>query len=275
METLTAKQFRFADFELNGAKRLLLRDGKPIALNSKTFDLLLALVERHGEILSKDELLEKVWAGQFVEEGNLTVQVSTLRKIFGERKNEHRFIVTVPGRGYSFVAELDDDTDGEIVVERHSLSRIIIEEKEAEDSSAIETNGHQTAQLRETFPRVNRRSKNYLLVVAAVSVLLVGALGYWIYQRNSRQQSFASGWIAPTQAVRPRQLTTNGKVSFAALSPDGNHFAYTIGQTDKPSLWYANTNGKQQIQIRPPENGIVSRLDLRAGRKRDLLRRRK
>ncbi|MDQ3180959.1 MAG: winged helix-turn-helix domain-containing protein [Acidobacteriota bacterium] len=66
MEILTAQTF-FADFELNGAKRLLLKKGQAVSLNSKTFDLLFVLVENHGQILSKDELLEKVWAGQFIE----------------------------------------------------------------------------------------------------------------------------------------------------------------------------------------------------------------
>src|SRR6186713_3220527 len=111
MKTFSAQYFKFAEFELDGTKRLLLKQGSPVALNSKTFDLLLALVENRGEVLGREQLLERVWNGQFVEEGNLTVQVSALRKIFGERKDEHRFIVTVPGRGYSFVAELDDSQD--------------------------------------------------------------------------------------------------------------------------------------------------------------------
>lgn len=106
MEILTAQTFSFGDFHLDASKRLLLKHGETVPLNSKTFDLLLALLENHGQVLSKDELLEKVWAGQFVEENNLTVHISALRKIFGEKKGEHRFIVTVPGRGYSFVAEI-------------------------------------------------------------------------------------------------------------------------------------------------------------------------
>lgn len=77
-----------------------------VALNSKTFDLLLTLVENYGKVLGKDELLEKVWEGQFVEENNLTVQISALRKIFGESKNENKFIVTIPGKGYKFIAEI-------------------------------------------------------------------------------------------------------------------------------------------------------------------------
>ncbi|HMS44064.1 MAG TPA: winged helix-turn-helix domain-containing protein, partial [Pyrinomonadaceae bacterium] len=103
MTEAAEKTFSFDDFELSGAKRLLLKKGEAVALNSRTFDLLLTLVENRGRILSKDELLETVWEGQFVEENNLTVHISTLRKIFGEKKDEHRFIVTIPGKGYKFV----------------------------------------------------------------------------------------------------------------------------------------------------------------------------
>src|SRR5205809_4993131 len=103
MESLPVKKYAFAEFELDCARKRLLKQGKPVALNYRAYELLAVLVERKGEILSKDELLEKVWEGQFVEEGNLPVHISALRKIFGEKKDDNRFIVTVPGRGYSFV----------------------------------------------------------------------------------------------------------------------------------------------------------------------------
>lgn len=106
METLVAQTFSFGDFELDGAKRLLLKQGKPVSLNSKAFDLLYVLVENHGQIVHKEELFDKVWEGQFVEENNLTVHISALRKIFGERKNDHQFIATIPGKGYKFVADV-------------------------------------------------------------------------------------------------------------------------------------------------------------------------
>lgn len=98
--------FLFGEFELSGAKRSLLKSGKSVSLNSKTFDLLLFLVENHGRILSKNELLDKVWENQFVEENNLSVQIAALRKIFGEKKGEHQFIATVPGKGYKFIADV-------------------------------------------------------------------------------------------------------------------------------------------------------------------------
>lgn len=97
-----AKFFSFGDFELDAERRLLLKQGKSVALNAKAFNLLLILVQHRGHVLGKDELMEKIWAGQFVEENNLAVQVSALRKIFGERKDEHRFIVTVLGPAIRF-----------------------------------------------------------------------------------------------------------------------------------------------------------------------------
>lgn len=122
MESLTAAKFRFGNFELDCARRSLTRDGEPVELNAKTFDLLQQLVENQGRLVTKDELLERVWPGQFVEENNLTVQISAIRKAFGERKGEHAFITTVSGRGYSFVEK----------VERVEVEKPVIENAVAE-----------------------------------------------------------------------------------------------------------------------------------------------
>ena len=116
MHSEVNKRFSFGEFELDADRRLLLKSGETVNLNSKTFDLLLTLVENHGQVLTKGDLLDKVWENQFVEENNLTVHVAALRKALGETKNDHRFIVTVPGKGYQFVAELNEPTNGEIVV---------------------------------------------------------------------------------------------------------------------------------------------------------------
>jgi predicted ATPase/DNA-binding winged helix-turn-helix (wHTH) protein len=107
MEILTTAKFRFGEYEMDCGRRSLTRDGEPMSLNSKAFDLLQQLVENHGSVLTKDDLLTSVWPGQFVEENNLTVHISALRKALGEMKNEHRYIVTVPGRGYSFIERVE------------------------------------------------------------------------------------------------------------------------------------------------------------------------
>jgi len=96
----------FGPFRLFPAKRLLLQGNTPVRLGSRAFDILIALVEHAGEVVSKDQLMARVWPNTFVEEGNLKFQVSGLRRTLGDGHGGNRYLVTTPGRGYSFVAPL-------------------------------------------------------------------------------------------------------------------------------------------------------------------------
>lgn len=106
-----AVAYQFEDYQLLTEERLLLRNGSVVPLKPKVFDTLLALVRSRGQLVSKSELMDQIWGDSFVEEGNLTQYIFTLRKIFGENPSDHRFIVTVPGHGYSFVAKVRETTD--------------------------------------------------------------------------------------------------------------------------------------------------------------------
>src|SRR5918998_4665709 len=105
------KTYSFGPFMLDARRRLLLREGRPVPLTPKALDLLLALVERRGRVVEKDELLRVVWPDQFVEEANLSVNMSALRKALGERASQNRFVATVPRRGYRFVADVRELVD--------------------------------------------------------------------------------------------------------------------------------------------------------------------
>jgi TolB-like protein/DNA-binding winged helix-turn-helix (wHTH) protein/Flp pilus assembly protein TadD len=97
--------YEFADFSLDVAeRRLLRRDGTVVPLTPRVFDTLRFLVEHSGRVLDKEMLMEAVWPDCIVEENNLTQNISTLRRLFGETPGSHRFIVTIPSRGYRFVA---------------------------------------------------------------------------------------------------------------------------------------------------------------------------
>jgi predicted ATPase/DNA-binding winged helix-turn-helix (wHTH) protein len=96
----------FGPFRLLAKQRLLLEGEKPVRLGSRAFDILAALVERAGEVVRKEELIARAWPQTFVEEANLKIQVSALRRALGDGQGGHRYIVTVPGRGYNFVAPL-------------------------------------------------------------------------------------------------------------------------------------------------------------------------
>jgi len=96
--------YEFGPFRIGTVKRLLLHDGAPVALKSKCFEMLLALVEARGQVLEKDELMRRVWPDTIVEESNITVYISTLRKALNENPQEHRYIVCLmafaPTRGF-------------------------------------------------------------------------------------------------------------------------------------------------------------------------------
>ena len=97
-------RFEFGDFVLVPDEHLLLRAGAPVRLARKDFELLVALVDREGGLVRKEELLERLWPATFVEEGNLTKHVSTLRKALGDADGARPLIETVPRTGFRFVA---------------------------------------------------------------------------------------------------------------------------------------------------------------------------
>jgi predicted ATPase/DNA-binding winged helix-turn-helix (wHTH) protein len=94
----------FSPFRLLTAQRLLLEGDKPVRLGSRAFDILAALVERAGEVVTKEQLMARAWPQTFVENANLKIQVSALRRALGDGQGGHRYIATVSGRGYNFVA---------------------------------------------------------------------------------------------------------------------------------------------------------------------------
>src|SRR5215471_20694832 len=99
--------FEFDEFRIDMRKRQLTRAGEVVPLYSKAFDLLVALIQNGGRDLTKEELFERVWPGQILEDANLTVTMSAVRKALGERAATPRYIVTIPGHGYRFVGELN------------------------------------------------------------------------------------------------------------------------------------------------------------------------
>ncbi len=106
----------FGPFRLDVAGLALERDGRPVRLTPRVFDLLVYLVENAGRIVTKEELLENVWHGTFVEEGNINRNVSTLRRALGEEAGDNSLLETVPRRGYRFVLpvrEIADEEGGE------------------------------------------------------------------------------------------------------------------------------------------------------------------
>jgi DNA-binding winged helix-turn-helix (wHTH) protein len=187
--------YEFGPFRIDAARRLLTRDGRAVPLKPKTFDLLLILVESQGRVLTKSALMKALWPDTFVEEANLSFQISTLRKALGEQASE--WIETVPKHGYRFG-----------VVMEAKLTRW---EKDPEPSVLISDGGlpapsqdHPALDSIEWRPRSLRWSarlwKKWTTVAALVAVITAG--GWLVVGRSKSKET--------TLTVRP--ITSNALV---------------------------------------------------------------
>src|SRR5215472_1219366 len=98
--------YEFGPFRLDAEKQVLLRENEQVPITPKAFETLLILVRRSREVVSKDELMNAVWPDAFVEEANLSQNIFMLRKALGDTPEDRRYIVTLPGRGYRFAADV-------------------------------------------------------------------------------------------------------------------------------------------------------------------------
>jgi DNA-binding winged helix-turn-helix (wHTH) protein/TolB-like protein/Flp pilus assembly protein TadD len=204
MSLKTKRFYEFGDFRLDTTERVLLREGKPVALAPKVFETLQILVCNHGHIVERDELLNQVWADSFVEEGNLTYTISVLRKLLAESADGASFIETVPKRGYRFkpiVAELDD-RQASVVIEKHTIANVTIEESdnEPQSDSLMRTQTKEVMPAALTQPKIKRQS---IFVIALLMLLAVGSLFVWLANRakNSPADSIKSIAVLPFRAV--------------------------------------------------------------------------
>src|SRR5262245_31660437 len=191
--------YEFGPFRLDPTRRILFRDKEPLPLRSKTFDTLLALVRSNGRVIEKDELIKEVWADTIVEESGLTRNISELRKTLGESPGDHRYIVTIPGRGYRFVAAVREmeDTSGERGEGMHTSSRADREEEIVGGAIAglnrppsepliPDTDASLTINA-EGFELITRRRKRNL-VPGLVALTLVVSLAVGMYRAISHSK---------------------------------------------------------------------------------------
>ena len=177
--------YEFGPFRVDADKRLLYRDGEVVPLTARVFDVLLVFITNSGRTLTKEELMEEVWLGDFVEEGNLTRNVSTLRKALGESPDDHHYLVTIPGRGYRFVAEVREATDEE----RQNLRSNVMGNGVGESIEAAAAALDRAAVLDgEAVAAADRSRKRWRGPVIALPILLLvgvgAALSFWPVARH-------------------------------------------------------------------------------------------
>jgi DNA-binding winged helix-turn-helix (wHTH) protein/tetratricopeptide (TPR) repeat protein len=171
--------YEFGPFRLDPGKRLLLRDNQPVPLQLKAFETLLVLIRNSERVVLKDDLMKAVWPDTFVEEANLAQNVFVLRKILGAKVGDHRYIDTIPGRGYRFTEKVRVISEEEsLLVESHSRSRVVIEQSKPQRMPAI-------------------------FVASVLVVLALGAAAGYRYYRG--RQAGQTATALPAIGIKPRR----------------------------------------------------------------------
>lgn len=166
MDTDIKRFYEFDSFRVDVAERQLWQAGKLVFLTPKVFDMLLVLLENKGETIEKDELIKKVWADTYVEEGSLNRNISTLRKALGDNSTEQKFIKTLPKRGYRFTAQVEE------IVER------IPSFTKKNDDQVFPTQLEAPAPKKSIFPR--RYTKIFLIIIVFAGLMII--LAWMIFQ---------------------------------------------------------------------------------------------
>jgi DNA-binding winged helix-turn-helix (wHTH) protein/TolB-like protein len=225
--------YEFDSFRVDTSKRLLLRNQEPVPLTSKVFDTLLMLVQNKGKLLEKEEMMKKLWPDSFVEEGNLSVNISMLRKALEETPNDHRYIVTVPGRGYKFIADVREDLGqgASLILREENVAEIQIEE--VENGNAIGVTGPQQQPFR--FPSSLR-----MIVVA-----LILALAAFIFLRRNPEPPRSSSDPAAANTPSVKSIAV---LPFRPLTPYQEDSYLGLGMAD---TLITKLSGIRQLIVRP------------------------
>jgi len=214
--------YAFGDFRLDVSKRLLLRLGEPVPLTPKVFDTLGYLVEHSGKAVTKDELMSAVWPDTVVEENNLGQNISKLRSALGESPGDHRWIVTLPGRGYSFVGDV----------------KLLTAERSSEGSAAegplpIGVSMKPASSSPKRTSRLIDRTRLLLLSTLLLAFLIIAGL----YRRHTR-----------TGVVVDASVRSVAVLPFKPLVPDSRDEALELGMADTLILKLSNST---KIIVRP------------------------
>lgn len=264
--------YEFGSFQLNPTESLLLQNGQPVRIPPKTLELLLFFIKRSNQIIDKETIMREVWHSTFVEDANLTVHISTIRKILAKDPEKSVSIETYPRRGYRFVgdirsvsigngnlaeevtvsenqttSEIQTQTDNQNIQPGEGVSyRETVEKKTIQDlQNDSSFSSHQATDSQKKSPDANQRDKNRLTVFAAVILIAVLASAFALYKAFNRR--------SPFQEMKITRILDTGKTRQVSVSPDGKYIAQVISDEGKQSLWLKHLTSNSNVQLIAPD----------------------
>jgi DNA-binding winged helix-turn-helix (wHTH) protein/TolB-like protein/lipoprotein NlpI len=231
--------YEFGSFSIDAEKRVLMRDGEVVPLAPKAFDTLLVLVEHHGQVLEKDELMKMLWPDSEVEESNLSLHISALRKAMGDSPTERRYIITVPGRGYKFTTDVRkaDDDRSDVIVARYRKSTLVVQDQEQGQELEQKPKG-----LLPVF--VSPKRNLALILLAGIGIAGLGFAVYYLWRVSLVSTApTSSKLIATTPPVRSIAV-----LPFKPLVADQRDESLEMGMAD---TLIARLSNLREINVRP------------------------
>ncbi len=233
---------QFKDFTIDTDQKVLLREGMPVALAPKVFETLLVLIENHGRIVLKEELMKRLWPDTFVEEANLTFNIQQLRKSLGDNARSPIYIQTIARRGYRFIAAVEPvSSDNSEVQNTELLSR-------ESTNLTLAVNISHPPQV--SLPLIRMRSIAILaVIIVAVTGLALVSWGIRNRGKRSTENHEGNGKAASARALKLERLTATGQSQYVAISPDGKYVAYTRGSGDSLGIWVRQLATNTNVEI--------------------------
>ncbi len=251
--------YEFEDFRLDAAHLMLYKSGATVSLKPKVVETLVALIERCGEVIGKDELMNRLWPDSFVEEANLSQNIYLLRKTLGNCAGGQPVIETFWRRGYRFNCKVRQSSDVELLFATHTKT-LVVEEETIEERSELNALSEINQQISgKSIPRnwipIRLQSLSAKLLIGAValifgSLLIFGAASFFQYARKTRPPNNANSARA-FSAIKISRLTPDLNILSAAISPDGKYVAYDLVENGRHSLWVKDIASGGASQIGP------------------------
>jgi len=249
------RTYEFGPFVLDTLQHSLFKEGKPVALTPKTYDTLLLLVENHGRMLLKEELMKALWPDSFVEESNLTQQVSMIRRALGESASDPRYIVTVPGRGYRFTGEVKISADSEDRLGTNGSTETTTLQIEDANSiprsaatQAVTLESENVEQISERHVPVRFQTQRWAGVFVALIVLLIATFifitRFWHPNQPNVTQSQAPRSLAILPLQNLKQDPNSDFLGFSLADAIITKLDYVNSLTVRPSSAIEKYRGK-------------------------------